>query len=882
MPVTPNNMDNKKLSEQQLQVGREQIEQTRLQTNLLNGLNDKFKDVKDAVKNTLSVQKNQNQLNKNIVDGLKTIDKSVSQQKVDSKSDGTMITALKNIHNVIKSTTKIDAEQQRRLELKQEQRFQRDQQLAEKQKEGILSLTDKIGAMVGAIDRSPKEREDTEQKIIKDQEDKIDKSPFWQTLLSAGMIMGVVSGFLTGNWTGAARMVFGTVGRAVLRKIPVISVLFGLYGGSKKIQQGDILGGALEIAAGFAYTIPGLGIPLGMAIDVISAARDVTGMGEDQMVTPEGAAAGEGILKGAVRGAGLLFARKIPVISLLLGLATGIPKFKAGDYIGGALDIAAGIAYSFPGLGPVIGIGIDLLNVLQTYVRARIDEPEEERALRTPGEGILRKLPFIGPVMNTIDAIMFARDGRWGDALKSAGHGLMAAVPGSYLVFSGIKWFYDKFTTDKIDADGETVPAEPGDGVLRKLPVIGPFMNIIDGIRFWRAGNKGDALKSFGYGLISVVPGVSAVFSGIKWVYDTFARERVDQIRENVIATKDMTKEEIYQQPIIGFLARMRDATKAMKAGDGKKAFELLSPILPGFLHGPLRIATALGGGYGKITGKVTGAIGSIFGKGGDREEGDPDERIPISSPKPITGGGTEFFRTNIEEYKTHPDSSLSNFQDSKYDLTQAPGPFASNVVPNSPNLDVSGIEPDAWHNFMGMAEEYAEKTGNSIYMNSAYRSLEDQKRLYQRYGAGRAAKPGRSMHGYGVAFDINSAQANELSSMGLMDKWNFHRPIKEAEPWHIEVAGINRNAIREAGISGVEERGIGDGPGDPYEPPELEQPGRNIPIKIQGLFDETVLNVRLDDETINKLLEGQRSIAEDNKQEFEQADVSVNVNGRA
>ena len=80
------------------------------------------------------------------------------------------------------------------------------------------------------------------------------------------------------------------------------------------------------------------------------------------------------------------------------------------------------------------------------------------------------------------------------------------------------------------------------------------------------------------------------------------------------------------------------------------------------------------------------------------------------------------------------------------------------------------------------------------VQVNSANRSNEKQKELYDQYqskGYPLAAKPGSSNHNFGIAIDINSAHAETLAKNGLLDKYQFHRPLlnhpKRPEPWHIE-----------------------------------------------------------------------------------------------
>lgn len=71
------------------------------------------------------------------------------------------------------------------------------------------------------------------------------------------------------------------------------------------------------------------------------------------------------ILKGGKAVGGWLF-KKLPGIGFLLSLGIGMDKIlnQEGKTIEGLLDIASGFAYMFPGIGTVIGLGIDALNWL--------------------------------------------------------------------------------------------------------------------------------------------------------------------------------------------------------------------------------------------------------------------------------------------------------------------------------------------------------------------------------------------------------------------------------------------------------------------------------------------------------------------------------------
>ena len=65
-----------------------------------------------------------------------------------------------------------------------------------------------------------------------------------------------------------------TVGKSLLKKIPVIGLLAGVGFGIQRALKGDLAGAALELSSGALSTIPGLGTAGSVAIDAGLAARD--------------------------------------------------------------------------------------------------------------------------------------------------------------------------------------------------------------------------------------------------------------------------------------------------------------------------------------------------------------------------------------------------------------------------------------------------------------------------------------------------------------------------------------------------------------------------------------------------------------------------------
>lgn len=123
--------------------------------------------------------------------------------------------------------------------------------------------------------------------------------------------------------------------------------------------------------------------------------------------------------------------------------------------------------------------------------------------------------------------------------------------------------------------------------------------------------------------------------------------------------------------------------------------------------------------------------------------------------------------------------------------------------VTSSKNADVNGLVPSLQTNVSNMAKDYYEQTGKKLNINSGNRSNEEQSRLYKTLPKGMAAPPGSSLHNFGLALDVPTAQANELAKLGLLDKYGLSRPLMNAkvpEPWHLQPKGISLAAAK-AGI---------------------------------------------------------------------------------
>lgn len=143
-----------------------------------------------------------------------------------------------------------------------------------------------------------------------------------------------------------------------------------------------------------------------------------------------------------------------------------------------------------------------------------------------------------------------------------------------------------------------------------------------------------------------------------------------------------------------------------------------------------------------------------------------PDQEIPkAQDTEPITKQFESALDADIKKYVKLKDSSI--------------------------NLD--GLDPAVKKRLAAVAFEYFNATGQKVQINSAFRDPKEQEELFKKYGSPRAAKPGKSKHEVGLAFDMNSGDANKAIAMGLFDKYGFHRPIA-AEAWHVEPTEVRKS----------------------------------------------------------------------------------------
>ena len=97
----------------------------------------------------------------------------------------------------------------------------------------------------------------------------------------------------------------------------------------------------------------------------------------------------------------------------------------------------------------------------------------------------------------------------------------------------------------------------------------------------------------------------------------------------------------------------------------------------------------------------------------------------------------------------------------------------------------LNGLNEETKRRLMYAAARYKELTGDTLKVNSAYRSVEHQKFLYENQGkfgtsVGGVGRPGRSPHGFGKALDIPQGQIAQLRKLGILDEAGLDVPYIE------------------------------------------------------------------------------------------------------
>jgi phage-related protein len=476
-------------------------------------------------------------------------------------------------------------------------------------------------------------------------------------------------------------------------------------------------------------------------------------------------------------------AKKVPVLGLASAGYAANERKKEGDNAGAGLELASGVAGSVPGLGSLASTAIDGLLMYRDLTA--LEKAEKSGDTRAVGKVLNRSNNGDGD--SKVDESYVSNNK--GGALLLAGAGVGAVGLGV-------------LSADEIKQQ-EEIEAGYGDGSeLSKKPLS------VNEIVFDKDGNL-DHTTMVMQGILN-----NKLYDASDVTYRDMTKAEMDSMIENGMY---LTAAEHMNNVNVGKIET--DSAKEIQAEADKQTTKALEQKANVTDLGEIKesdeqtepdsnlVNQALAIGSSAVVGSaIGGAESKPSGNSNPSVENKQHQNI-LESANNVNPKKTDIVGSDSDGEKHLTKDNNNPIQPPKEESGKSVGSVSSmptafgaledptggkdNLKLNKSNIDVTSFNPAFTNNLYGMANEYNKLTGKKILITSGYRSTEEQQKLYDKYGPGRAAKPGRSLHEFGLAVDINTAHGNELEKLGLMRKYGFTRPVG-GETWHVEPAGIN------------------------------------------------------------------------------------------
>lgn len=365
---------------------------------------------------------------------------------------------------------------------------------------------------------------------------------------------GAAASFLKILSTTAAKILkpFSTV----LKRLPLFGTILNFAEAYNNFNNGNIVKGILNIAAGIASYFPGIGTAISIGLDII------TGLTENDTTAGE---AGHAFLTAASGAAKLIIKKlpsfaaklltplkfvikKVPLLGTVISFADAYLNFKDGNYIKGILDIAAGIAGIFPGIGTAIAIGLDVINMFidgsedseeeggqtgETPTKLNFTEMVRNWAESTFGMNA-RNIPFIAPFIRLSDAYTNFSNGNILAGIHDTVTALISICPGvGNLVAVGFDFFYSWLSSEEEPTEAKTETSGVGEalkngkqglfaqlsGVIKNVPILGSLLKFGDAWTEFSNGNIRGGLHKIIEAISSSLPGLGgALMSGLSLI----------------------------------------------------------------------------------------------------------------------------------------------------------------------------------------------------------------------------------------------------------------------------------------------------------------------------------------------------------------------------
>lgn len=186
----------------------------------------------------------------------------------------------------------------------------------------------------------------------------------------------------------------GKLGLKALSKIPILGVILGPVVGImfaiQRWKKGDYVGALMEVGSGLVSMIPGIGIPISLAIDVFMAFRDIKSTPQTIKKQNDKKIGNKKISDSILD--------SLPVIGTIRAINRMKSKWAKKDFMGALKEAGSGIGSLVPGLN----MGIDLIKgIMESFKSQGEGIGGNVGDFDTPTTSSLAQLSAMGPMTNT-------------------------------------------------------------------------------------------------------------------------------------------------------------------------------------------------------------------------------------------------------------------------------------------------------------------------------------------------------------------------------------------------------------------------------------------------------------------------------------------------
>ncbi len=547
-----------------------------------------------------------------------------------------------------------------------------------------------------------------------------------------------------------------TAGKSLLKKIPGVGIVAGVAFGAQRASKGDYVGAGLEVASGLLGSVPIVGTAASVALDAGLAVRD--SKNEESSV---GGRKGKRGKKGrvgkkggkskpapkatpkTVPAPGMSTKKKAIIGGVVAATGVGVYQYLTNDDNRGGESLKDTKAKA-PKVADKLfaAASVDVQTAIKNAA-SKSGVPIDILLKIAYAESRFKPTASARPASSAEGLYQFL-DGTWASYLKNYGREFGVPLNASKFDPQAAAYMGAAYIRNIIK-DLKTVIANPGPGAV----YLGFFLGI--------AG-----AKSFFKALVANPNQIAA---------EIFPRPAKANPNIFYAGGQPMTLQQVYK--IMSDKVNGESVDVAV-TGKDKKVYR---PTLP-----PNTMAS-------KPSGGIFAELMQNSQQTANRLVSGSSEQVSVAQKPGLSGGLTQSGRGTDSNVNITPVGKSTGKRDFK--------------LQNS-SVDFGGLNDNFKNNFELMATEYKQKTGNTIQVNSGYRSIADQAALYKAYQEGRgplAGRPGGSMHNYGAAIDINSSDGDALDNMGLLGKYGFGRPLlSKGERWHIQPNGLKLANVASGG----------------------------------------------------------------------------------